>query len=87
MPMPCVRQTTLVEVGTSSCSGIIVNTARGYVLTHASVLLPQLTTKTLLMRLLKKTGRLDHTHLADNFPSVRVFPLSILMHVLTVYSY
>jgi len=73
MPVPCVRRTCLVEVGTSSCSGIIISATRGYVLTHASVLLPLLTTKTALIHRLQKTGRLDHSYLSDNFPLVKVF--------------
>jgi len=72
MSMPRVRRTTLVEVGTSSCSGIIVDTAQGYVLTHASVLLPMLMRKTLLMYRLQTTGRLDRSHISDVFPSVNV---------------
>jgi len=77
MPVPCVRQTTLVEVGTSSCSGIIIDTAQGFVLTHASVLLPLLTTKRLLIRHLQKTGRLDASHILDNFPTVKVLLYSV----------
>jgi len=69
--MPHVRRTTLVEVGTSSCSGIIIDTARGYVLTHASVLLPMLMKKTLLVRCLQTARRLDHLHVSDVFPSVK----------------
>jgi len=72
MPMPSVRRTTLVEVGTSSCSGIIIDTAQGYVLTHAFVLLPLLSTKTMLIRRLQKTGRLDASHISHNFPTVKV---------------
>jgi len=83
MPLPCVRRTTLVQVGSSSCSGIIINTSQGYVLTHASVLLPLLTTKTLLIQRLQKTGRLHHSHLSDGFPSVMVFLLNIFIHAVT----
>ena len=72
MPVACVRQTTLIEVGTSSCSGIIIDPAQGFVLTHVSVLLPLLTTKTLLMHRLRKTGRLDASHILDNFATVKV---------------
>ena len=83
MPMPRVRRTALVEVGTSSCSGIIVDSVRGYVLTHASVLLPLLTRKPLLMHCLQKTGRLDHLDISDNFPSVKV----VFVLAVTTYCY
>jgi len=72
MPVACVRQTTLVEVGTSSCSGIIIDTAQGFVLTHAFILLPLLRTKALLMRHLQKAGRLEASHILDIFPAVKV---------------
>lgn len=68
MSVPRVRRTTLVEIGTSSCSGIVIDTTQGYLLTHASVLLPLLTTKTLLISQLQKTGQLDYSHISDNFP-------------------
>jgi len=72
MTIPHVRQTTVVEVGSSSCSGIIIDSVRGYVLTHAFVLQQLLTRKPLLMHYLQTTGHLDHSHIADNFPDVKV---------------
>ena len=77
MSLACVRRTALVEVGTSSCSGIIVDTVQGFVLTHAFVLLPVLTTKTLLIHHLQRTGRLDASHILDSFPTVKVVLCSI----------
>jgi len=73
MPIPTVKRTALVEVGTSSCSGIIIDTTQGFVLTHASVLLPWLLTKKLLVKCLQKTGQLYHSLISDNFPPVKVF--------------
>ena len=79
MSVPRVRRTTLVEIGTSSCSGIVIDTTQGYLLTHASVLLPLLTTKTLLMSQLQKTGQLDYSHISDNFP-VKVVKLYVTVY-------
>ena len=54
-----LKETVLVAIGSSSCSGIITSVEHGYVLTHASLLLPYLESRPELYRRLVKSGKLD----------------------------
>lgn len=55
-----IAHTCLVEVGSASCSGIVVDTQRGYVISHGTVLLPYLSNRYTTFKRLVKEGHLKN---------------------------
>jgi hypothetical protein len=61
MAEPAIKRTVLVECGSASCSGIIVSTQHGYVVTHSTLILPYLMDQAEVSRQLLKTGQLSYS--------------------------
>ena len=60
-----IAHTCLVEVGSASCSGIVVDTQRGFVLSHGTILLPYLSNHYTTFKRLIKDGHLKKNTFKD----------------------